>query len=160
MRAGGACAPRLPQGGDGDHRQRQPLLVRETQEAFRPSVAAQRIEDEAQRAVECQVEPERAAPSERPVLDPRDGAPAAQGDECESRGFVELHRVRRPAVAAAGEETADAADGMAERNGDGEVVGAAREREAARGRERRTGQARADQAAEEHEAHLEIGPEA
>src|SRR5262245_6371168 len=81
-------------------------------------------------------------------------------DQRETSRLVELHRVRRLTAAAAGVEAADPSERVPHRHRDREVVGAAREAQAARTREDEAGERCADQAAEEDEPDAEVRPEA
>jgi hypothetical protein len=134
-----ACGDGMPADRNGDREQRNTLLMRQPEEPFGPAVRAQRIEPEAERAVEQQVEPKGGPLTNRPGLDVREHAPACPRDEAETNGRVELDRVRRAAVTAPGEEAADPAERVCERDRDGEVVRAAHEALLAHDRERGAG---------------------
>jgi len=133
--------------------------VRETGEALRASIQAQRVQEQAQAAIKDQVEGKNRPPAGLTVLHPPQHQPARRGDCQESRRLVELHRMRRAPGTAALREAAEAPDGVSQRQRDREVVGAAREGEPAgpgHGGPRDRG---AGQASEEHEPGVEIRPE-
>jgi hypothetical protein len=163
-RDGGAPAgegPRPP-GPDGrrrDREQREALLVREAEDALGPAVGAERVEEEAEPAVDEEIAPEGGAVRRLTAVDAPERGPARPGDEREPGRLVELHRVRRTPVAAPREEAAEAADRVPHRHRDREVVGAAGEVEAAKPRERPARRRRAEEAAEEDEPDAEVGEE-